>query len=41
MVNDWMVMSGILFTINLVIAALGYLKVERLDFELNTIDKTE
>lgn len=40
MVNDWMLMSGILFTINMVIAALGYLKVERLDFELNTLDKT-
>jgi hypothetical protein len=35
-----MVMSGILFTINMVIAALGYLKVERLDYELSTLDKT-
>jgi hypothetical protein len=32
MINDWMIMSGILLVINLFIAALGFLKVDKLDF---------
>lgn len=31
MVSDWMLMSGILFVINIFIGALGYLKIEKLD----------
>jgi hypothetical protein len=38
MINDWMIMSGILLVVNLVIAALGYFKIEKLDHEAKFMD---
>lgn len=41
MINDWMIMSGILLVVNLLIAALGYFKIEKLDHEAKFMDPSE
>lgn len=41
MINDWMIMSGVLLVVNLVIAALGYFKIEKLDHEAKFMDPNE
>ena len=34
---DWMIMSGILFGINVFIGMLGFFKINKLDWELNLL----
>ena len=41
MIMDWMVMSGILLTINIFSATISFFKVERLDFEIAHFDPSD